>query len=182
VGGAAKSPAVRRPPGASARVDLRAGSFRGVRLGQSLADARSALPRGVATSPPLPTPLDAPSAPLGVSSYPADATGVRGRGIGLLVVRGRVASLFITDPRAEAIAGVGVGDNLGVARDRLRGLVCARSNGGEPTCAGRSGHYAVLFVDDPITTITLSAIDTGWCLVRSAACRRPDAPTQIRPR
>ncbi len=90
-----------------------------------------------------------------------------------------LVALFITDPRAEAIAGVGVGDNLGVARERLRGLVCARSSAGDPTCAGRLAHHTVLLVGDPIETIALSDIDTGWCLVRSASCRRPDPAVAI---
>jgi hypothetical protein len=150
-------------------VDVRAGSFHGVSLGQATGDARRALPTGAVAS----------SFPVGVTSFPGDATRTDGHGLSLLTEHGHVVTLFITDPRAEALAGVGVGDNLALARARLRGLVCARSREDVPTCAGRAAHASVLFVGDPIETITLSSIDTGWCLVSSPSCRQPRALTPL---
>jgi hypothetical protein len=128
------------------------------------------------------TPLDARSAPIGVSYFPADAISVRGRGLSLLAEHGRVVTLFITNRRAEGLAGVGVGDNLGVARARLAGLVCVGSNEGEPTCGGRAGRFTILFVGDPIETITISSIDTGWCLVRVPSCPHPRRMTSLHSR
>jgi dipeptide/tripeptide permease len=163
-------------------VALRAGSFQGVALGQLVADAQRSIRGSVGGAPSRVSPLDAPSAPVGVSYLPADAVSVRGRGVSLIAVHGRVVTLFITSPRAQGLAGVGVGDNLGVARARLAGLVCDRSNEGEPTCGARAGHFTILFVGDPIETITLSSIDTGWCLVRVQSCPHPRAVTPLHPR
>ena len=108
-----------------------------------------------------------------MTSIPGHATRTDARGLSVLTEHGHVVTLFITDTRAQALAGIGVGDNLAVARDRLRGLTCARSSEDVPTCAGRAGHATALFVGDPIETITLSSIDTGWCFVSSPSCRQP---------
>jgi hypothetical protein len=153
-------------------VDVRTGAFHGLSLGQPTADALRALPTGANSA----------AFPVGVTSLPGDATRSDGHGLSLLTEHGHVVTLFITDPRAQALGGVGVGDNLAVARARLRGLVCARSSEDVPTCAGRAAHASVLFVGDPIETITLSSIDTGWCLVSSPSCRRPRplAPLSVR--
>ena len=170
-----------RPPH-PLRVALSAGSFQGVALGQPMADAQRRIRGSVGSAASQVTPLDAQSAPIGVVYFPADAISVRGRGVSLLAEHGRVVTLFITNPRAEGLAGVGVGDNLGVAQARLAGLICRQSNEDEPVCGGRIGHLTVLFVGDPIETITLSSIDTGWCLVRSPTCRPPHPVTFLHTR
>jgi hypothetical protein len=156
-------------------VDARAGAFQGVALGQPLGVARRTLRGGAAG-------IGHTTAPVGVTFIPGDAVSVHARGVSLLGEHGKVVTLFITNPRAEALAGVGVGDNLGLARARLRGLTCHQSGENQPTCAGRIGHTTMLLVGDPIRTITLSAIDTGWCLVRSATCRpaHPASPLGVR--
>lgn len=169
-------------PAHSLHVALRAGSFQGVALGQPVAKAQSAIRGSVEGPAPPVTPIDAQSAPIGVSYFPADATSVRGRGVSVLAEHGRVVALFITNSRAEGLAGVGVGDNLGVARARLDGLVCGQSNENEPTCGGHIGRFTMLFVGDPIETITLSSIDTGWCLTRVPSCPHPRPLTSLRPR
>jgi hypothetical protein len=48
-----------------------------------------------------------------------------------------------------------------------------------PTCGGRAGRYTALFVGDPVETITLSSIDTGWCFVRSDSCHRATRQVHI---
>jgi hypothetical protein len=167
-------------PALPRRVDLAVGGFRGVFLGEGTTAARRALPANVEGSGP--GPLDARSVPLGIFYWPGDATSIRTPDLSLLAEHGHVVTLFITDPRAETVAGVGIGDNLGLARARLSGLVCQRSGEGVPTCGGRTAHATVLFVGDPIETITLSSIDTGWCFVRSASCPspRPRIPLRVR--
>jgi hypothetical protein len=150
-------------------VDVQSGSFQGISLGQPTVDALRLLPPGE----------PAATSPLGVTYTPGDATRTDAPGVSLLTEHGHVVTLFITDPRAQALAGVGVGDNLAVARARLRGLVCARSSEDVPTCAARSAHATVLFVGDPIETITLSSIDTGWCFISAPSCRRPRGSTPL---
>jgi hypothetical protein len=164
------------------RVGQRAGSFQGVSLGQSLADAKHAMPRSVQSTAPQVRPLDSPSAPIGVSYMSANARSVLGDGIAVLAEHGTVVTLFITNPSAETIAGIGIGDNLALARARLSGLTCRQSNEDAPTCGGRFNHHIILFVGDPIETITLSTADTGWCLIRSDSCHRrtPTPPIRIR--
>jgi hypothetical protein len=164
-------------PAHALQMRLPSGGFRGVTLGQPIHEARTRLRGSVETDTSArPTPLDAPSAPVGVTFTPADATILHGHGLAAIADQGRIVTLFITDPRAEAIAGVGIGDNLGLARDRLRNLVCHDSSEGQPTCGGRVGGETLLLVGDPIRTIALSSIDTGWCLVPSPTC--PHAPTK----
>jgi hypothetical protein len=167
-------------PALPRRVDLAVGAFRGVFLGEGTTAARRALSGSVEGSGLRP--LDAPSAPLGIFYSPGDATSIRTRDLSLLAEHGHVVTLFITDPRAEAVANVGIGDNLGLARTRFSGLVCQRSGEDVPTCGGRTAHATVLFVGDPIETITLSSIDTGWCFVRSASCPSPRPPIPLRVR
>lgn len=164
------------------RIGLRAGSFQGVSLVQSLADAKHAIPKSVQSTAPHVTPLDSPSAPIGVSYTSANARSVLGDGIAVLAEHGTVVTLFITNTRAETIAGVGIGDNLALARARLSGLICRKSNEDAPTCGGRFNRHTILFVGDPIETITLSTADTGWYLIRSDSCRRrtPAPPVRIR--
>jgi hypothetical protein len=162
------------------RVDLAAGTFAGVVLGQSTVAARHALPGGVVgPASERVTPLDARSARVGVSYVPGDARSIRARGVSLLTEGGRVRILFITDRSAVTLGGIGVGDSLGDARARLSGLVCRQSNEDVPACGGRSGQYTALFVGDPIETITVSSIDTGWCFVRSDSCRSTTRTVQI---
>jgi hypothetical protein len=162
------------------RIDLDVGAFQGVFLGEPARAARRALSGSVEGSGLRP--LDAPSAPLGIFYSPGDATSIRTRGLSLLAEHGHVVTLFITHARAETVAGVGIGDTLGFARARLSGLVCQRSGEDVPTCGGRAAHATVLFVGDPIETITLSSIDTGWCFVRSASCPSPRARIPLRVR
>jgi hypothetical protein len=169
-------------PALPRRIDLAAGAFRGVFLGEPARAARRALPRSVEDSGLGPRPIDAPSAPLGIFYSPGDATSIRTPDLSLLTEHGHVVTLFITDSRAETVAGVGIGDNLGFARARLSGLVCQRSGEDVPTCGGRTAHATVLFVGDPIETITLSSIDTGWCFVRSTSCPSPRPPVPLRVR
>jgi hypothetical protein len=64
-------------------------------------------------------------------------------------------------------------------RARLTGLACQQSGEDVPTCGRRAGHSTTLFVGDPIETITVSSIDTGWCFVRSDSCDRATRAVQI---
>jgi hypothetical protein len=161
------------------RVDLAAGTYAGVALGQTAAAARLALPGSVAGSASRVQPLDAPSARIGVSYVPGAARSIRARGVSLLTEGGGVRMLFVTDRRAVTLGGVGVGDRLHEVRARLSGLSCRRAGEDVPACGGRVGHSTVLFVGDPVETITLSSIDTGWCFVRSDACHAATRAIQI---
>lgn len=164
------------------RVDLEHGSYAGIALGQTAGAARRALPGSVQGPASKVTPLDAPWARIGVAYVPGYAMSIRSRGVSLIAERGRVRELFITDRRAVTLGGVGIGDSLGDARGRLSGLVCRQANEGVPACGGRSGHYTALLVGDPIETITVSSIDTGWCFVRSDSCNARTRTVQIRVR
>ena len=105
--------------------------------------------------------------------------GAFARGVSLLIQGGRVRMLFVTDRQAVTLGGVGVGDSLAAVRARLGGLSCMQANEGVPACGGRSGHSTVLFVGDPVETITVSSIDTGWCFVRSDSCHRATRTVKI---
>jgi hypothetical protein len=167
----------------SRQIALSAGTFDGVSLGQTVAEVRRALPGSVDGSPAQRvTPLDASSAPIGVSYFPGDVRSVRARGVSLLAERGRVRMMFITDPRAVTLGGVRIGDDLREARARLSGLLCHQSNEDVPACGGRVGRFTAIFVGDPIQTITLSSIDTGWCFVRSDTCHSTTRTVQIEAR
>ncbi len=162
------------------RVDLAAGAFAGVALGQTAAAARLALPGSVVgPASRRVTPLDAPAARIGVSYIPGDARSIRARGVSLLTRGGRVRMLLVTDRQAVTLGGVGVGDSLRDVRARLSGLSCRVANEDVPACGGRSGHFTVLFVGDPVETITVSSIDTGWCFVRSDSCHGATRAVQI---
>lgn len=81
------------------------------------------------------------------------------------IYRGRVSYIETTNPSAQTAAGVGIGDNLGVARRAYPGLKCGpvqRPTRSVPVlvCGGRVGPQRYLsFWSDPITEIRISAKD-----------------------
>jgi hypothetical protein len=84
--------------------------------------------------------------------------------VGVLIARGRVYGFVITERDAETREGVGVGDNLAIAKRRYPDMDCDIVNEGSeyatfPACRGRVGPGRYLgFGQDPIRTITLMSV------------------------
>jgi hypothetical protein len=79
---------------------------------------------------------------------------------------GRAYGVVITDPEAETVEGVGVGDNLDLAEDRYSDLDCGIARAGEyrtfPYCGGRlGGSRWIWFGQDPIRSIVLTTTELG---------------------
>jgi hypothetical protein len=89
---------------------------------------------------------------------------LRYAGASFLLSDGLVYAVVVTAEDAETAEGVGVGDNLSVARDAYDGLRCTTEVGEHrrtfPRCAGRvAPDVWASFGDDPIRSITLATTE-----------------------
>lgn len=159
-------------PAAPVVVDERSGEVDEIGLGDSATRIRKVVGRRV--------PLD-PGARLYPSGY-----GFAEVSLGLprgLPATGGIAGMrlddrsFLVVPRVGAIAtyvwarsartrrGVGVGDDLALARQRYPGMRCYTANeaeaesGGWPFCVAKVGNFRLGFGEDPIQSITMEAVD-----------------------
>ena len=148
-------------------IAARAGTVRGVGVGDRVRAVRAVWgpARLSPTAPiaPLAEDFDALAAPPFIPT-PGDTHAVlRYRGASFLVSDSVVYAVIVSDPDAETGEGVGVGDNLALARDAYPALECTtgeRPDGRTfPYCAGRlrDGRHA-WFGDDPIRSITLASV------------------------
>jgi hypothetical protein len=167
--GSAEEPA--RPP---AQIDERAGTFRGVGIGDSFAAISGALgpPRDQARGSGDVTPLGyGPAAALGLPNV-APPTGLgprdrvqiaRYRGVTFLIApRVGAYSVALALPGATTANGVAIGDALATTKEKYPGLRCGtvdRSAEYGPLryCSGEvaKGRY-IWFGQDPIRSITLT--------------------------
>jgi hypothetical protein len=145
-----------------ARLDERAGGFRGVGLGDSTAVVRRAYGFTRPRRAPIEPELEALGAPVRAARSTA---AYRYPGAIVLVDADRVAALVITDRNAETASGVGVGDGLARARATYPGMRCGGqvSRSGVlavPYCTAPMGsnHY-LRFGQDPIASITLAPVE-----------------------
>jgi hypothetical protein len=149
-------------------------------LGEPFLAARHAIPGAVVSEASTrPVPLDAEDAPVGLTYFPGFAREIRAQGEAAIVDRGRVRVLLMTAARSRVLGTIHVGDSLRGVRERFANLRCMQSSERVPACAGRTGHNTLILAGDPIRTIVVSSIDTGWCLVPSASCHRASAAAQI---
>jgi hypothetical protein len=150
-------------------VDEGAGAYRGIAFGESRevvmrslgptrASARSIAPVGEdfdeIGGPPF---IDTPGVMHEVLRY-AETT--------VLLTENGVYGYVITADAAETLAGVGIGDNLGVAEDRYDGLECGIARAGDyrtfPYCGGMLGAGRwIWFGQDPIRSIVLTKTELG---------------------
>ena len=82
---------------------------------------------------------------------------------GAITRRDIVSDITVKDPAAETPEGVGIGDNLAIARKRYPGISCFVLNfdtecGFFPTYGGASGYASVTFYEDPIDRIEIGGI------------------------
>jgi len=155
-------------------LDVEAGTFRGVAIGQSRAAAvrvAGRLPR---------QPRDGGHEPLDSDFY-EDGTpstwsppgegrpsgSLRYRQRSILISRQpqrRVFGFILTDPRSETSEGIGIGDTLADARQVYSGLRCDVVNGGTeytnfPACRVKIGARRYLgFGQDPVRSIALMTV------------------------
>ena len=148
-------------PAAPVLLDERSGTYRGLRVGMPLEQARSMLGPGVDGDPGLsPAPLGEDH---GDISGPSAMPGYRYLRYPSLVVmheRRKVSGYITTAGDAETRAGVGVGDSLSIAEKRYRPLDCDDVTFGDSTipsyraCEGRLPSGPVIwFGGDPIDSI-----------------------------
>ncbi len=82
----------------------------------------------------------------------------RYRHVAFVLHHGRVAQLSITDPDAQTSAGVGIGDNVEIARRAYPTLHCQTGSTLLLYCAARTSSGAdVWFGPDPIGSISFTA-------------------------
>ena len=156
------------PPEGPPTVDERAGTYRGVGLRSTLADARTRL--GTAREGP-----SEPLAPLGdrpletgVPTGPRNPKGMgpqtvwRFREAAMVADRGRAWLAVFTAKDARTTAGVGVGSTLDEARRAYPGSYCATANEGTgyvtfPFCTVRvaAGRH-LWFAHDPVGVVGVS--------------------------
>jgi hypothetical protein len=84
----------------------------------------------------------------------------------VLLSDGHVYGFVLTDEEVETAEGVGVGDNLDVAKDKYPNLDCGRGRVGDyrtfPYCGGRLGPGRwIWFGQDPIRSIVLTTTELG---------------------
>jgi hypothetical protein len=151
-----------RRPAHPRLVDLDEASFGGVRIGDPSSLVLQRL------GPPPVAPEDGSVMPLLPSSWEAVSPPDRGtlagdvswryRHVAVVLHHGRVVSLAITDPDAQTSAGVGIGDNVEIARRAYPTLRCQTGSTLLLYCAGSTSSGAeVWFGPDPIGSITFTA-------------------------
>jgi hypothetical protein len=143
--------------------------FRGVQLGDSRARVIEALgePRRSSSSvAPLGKDFEDIGGPPFIATPGSTHETLRYQDASVLLSDGRAYGFVITHDDAETLEGVGVGDNLGVAKDEYQALDCGIARADEyrtsPYCRGRfgSGRW-IWFGEDPIRSIVLTTTELG---------------------
>ncbi len=147
-------------------------------LGHSVSAVTSAFgaarPSPSAPVAPLGERFDEIAAPAFIATPGETHSVLRYRGVSFLISDAGVYAVILTAGRAETAAGIGIGDNLEVARDAHPELDCAIGETVDertfPYCSGRlsNGRYA-WFGDDPIRSIVLATTELSADADRSAS-------------
>jgi hypothetical protein len=150
-------------------IDEGAAAYRGIAFGESRelvtrtlgptrASAGSIAPVGAdfddIGGPPF---IDTPGVTHEVFRYPNTT---------VLLTENGVYGFVITEDAAETFAGVGIGDNLGLAEERYEDLECGIARAGEyrtfPYCGGMVGAGRwIWFGQDPIRSIVVTRTELG---------------------
>lgn len=168
-GGESVDPATRTtvPRANAVVVDLRAGSYRGVRLGSTQSQLFAKFGRGISqgAGTTLSNPLDTDGGPWYVPAPDGAPRSIhRYRYLVASLGGRRVQVLHINDPRARTGEGVAIGDSLAHVTDVYEDAVCGVVNEGSeykpyPAChLDRSAGPYVWFGLDPIQSIWLTAV------------------------
>lgn len=160
--------APRRATGGPATIDAAAGTYRGVGIGSSRAEAGRVLGRSTARSQDPLSPLGKEPLDVGVPPSPKEPRGLdpidvwRFRDAALLADRGKAWLIVVSAADARTKEGVGVGDALGDARAAYSEPQCGVANEGTEyvqfrycQVRVRPGRYA-WFAYNPVRSITLS--------------------------
>lgn len=157
-------------------VDVRAGTVRGVRLGDSRQAIRGALGPPSAEGRFLPRLPDNMSVedlgiPWTLDTPPGTprtrVLSMHYQGLSFVVApKTGMYAFFAYHSAARTTRGVAIGDPLNSARARYRGLRCdVRNRNSEyapyPYCAGKVGDQYLWFGQDPIRSITISSTAQG---------------------
>jgi hypothetical protein len=158
-------------PGVIHRIDERAGSYRNVSFGDTAAEVRSVHgePGEGSGFAPLDTEFGDVGGPPAVRVWPPGSVqqrSLRYDGFSFLVGSAGVYAIMVTE-RARTLRGVGIGDELRLARRRYR-LGCGEGVAGErigggvetyPTCRGTiDGRIRIWFGEDPIRSIAIARV------------------------
>jgi hypothetical protein len=149
-------------------IDEEAGTYRGVRLGDSAADVEQTLGPGVpATVMTAVVPLDVESwehqGPVAVYGPPpksdSELLALRYPEVAVGVARDRVISIDTLEAGATSARGVAIGDPLEKAKAAYPELECkSLDDASWRACHGRLGDRYIWFGGDPIRDITIASV------------------------
>jgi len=175
-GDAARAPATNEPardhvPARALTIDTRAGSFRGLQLGDSEADVHERFGAASCSTTSRAQPLGEDYYDIGGPTYfheprgaqPGRACHMRYRRLVVFMFPGGVHGFATTDPRAQTEQGVGPGDPQALVSQRYPNARCEIANQGTeyatfPLCTVRlrPGRH-LYFGADPIRSVWLIA-------------------------
>jgi hypothetical protein len=146
-----------------------AGAYRGMAIGESREVVMRALGRtrpSTGSIAPLGQDFDEIGGPPFIATPGVTHEVLRYADTTVLLTENGVYGYVITADDAETVAGVGIGDNLGVVEDRYQDLECGIARAGEyrtfPYCGGMlgSGRW-IWFGQDPIRSIVVTRTALG---------------------